>query len=113
MTAKQKDGGMRHVAFLRAINVGGHVVTMEVLKRQFAKMGFAGVETFIASGNVVFETRSKSREAAERNIEHALHKALGYEVVRLTWADLDHPRRVDALVRSALARASNRRVELT
>ena len=50
--------------------------------------------------------------AAEKRREDAL-RALGYEVVRLTWADLDHPRRVDALVRSALARASNRRVELT
>jgi very-short-patch-repair endonuclease len=45
--------------------------------------------------------------AAEKRREDAL-RALGYEVVRLTWADLDNPRRVDALVRAALARAERR-----
>ena len=45
----------RHIAFLRAINVGGHTVTMDRLRRLFGEMGFRGVETFIASGNVVFE----------------------------------------------------------
>jgi uncharacterized protein (DUF1697 family) len=44
---------LRFVAFLRAVNVGGHVVKMDVLKRHFEKMGFSDVETFIASGNVV------------------------------------------------------------
>jgi uncharacterized protein (DUF1697 family) len=70
----------RHIAFLRAINVGGHVVTMDVLKRHFTKMGFAPVETFIASGNIVFEARAAKTQALERTIEAALEKALGYEV---------------------------------
>jgi uncharacterized protein (DUF1697 family) len=69
-----------YVAFLRAINVGGHVVTMDVLKRQFTKMGLTSVETFIASGNVVFESRAAKAAALERTIEAALGKALGYEV---------------------------------
>ncbi len=34
---------------------------------------------------------------------------LGFEVVRLTWADLDNPHRVDALLKAALARAERRR----
>ncbi|MCC6187963.1 MAG: DUF1697 domain-containing protein [Anaerolineales bacterium] len=46
---------MRHVAFLRAINVGGHVVKMDMLRRLFTRMGSARVETYFASGNVVFE----------------------------------------------------------
>ena len=50
----------KYFAFLRAINVGGHVVTMDHLVRLFEGMGFSGVETFIASGNVIFET-SKGR----------------------------------------------------
>ena len=74
------DAMARHVAFLRAINVGGHVVKMDVLKRHFAKMGFTGVETFIASGNVIFESRAKDAAALERTIETALGKALGYDV---------------------------------
>ena len=68
------------VAFLRAINVGGHTVTMDELRGIFVTMGLAGVETFIASGNVVFESRAKGGAALEKNIEAALHKALGYEV---------------------------------
>jgi len=67
------------VAFLRAINVGGHVVTMDALRKLFTKMGFDGVETFIASGNVVFESRAKGA-TLETKIETALKKALGYEV---------------------------------
>ena len=41
---------------------------------------------------------------AEKAREDLL-RSLGYEVVRLTWADLDRPQRVDAMVRSAQARA--------
>jgi uncharacterized protein (DUF1697 family) len=72
---------MRYVAFLRAINVGGHVVKMEVLKTAFLDLGFTEVETFIASGNVIFDSRSKDQPGLERKIERALEATLGYEVV--------------------------------
>jgi uncharacterized protein (DUF1697 family) len=68
------------VALLRAINVGGRVVTMDELRGLFARMGFAGVETFIASGNVVFDSRAKGGAALEKKIEAGLARALGYEV---------------------------------
>jgi len=68
------------VAFLRAINVGGHTVTMDELRSRFTKMGFDAVETFIASGNVLFDSRSKGGAALEKKIETGLQKALGYEV---------------------------------
>ena len=45
----------RYVAFLRAINVGGHTVRMDALRRLFETWGGVNVETFISSGNVVFE----------------------------------------------------------
>jgi len=71
---------MRYVAFLRAINVGGHVVKMDVLRERFASLGYSNVETFIASGNVVFETTSRSSKALEKAIEKTLREKLGYEV---------------------------------
>ena len=37
----------RYVAFLRAINVGGHVVKMDHLRQLFESLGFSSVETFI------------------------------------------------------------------
>ena len=48
------------------------------------------------------------QEAAAEKIREDRLRANGYEVVRLTWADLDNPRRVDALIRAALARAAAR-----
>jgi len=70
----------RFVSFLRAINVGGHTVTMADLREVFVGAGFDGVETFIASGNVIFDARAKDATAIERRIEAHLHKSLGYEV---------------------------------
>jgi len=71
----------KYIAFLRAINVGGHhTVKMDFLRRLFESLGFSSVETFIASGNVVFETTSKNAQALEREIENRLREALGYEV---------------------------------
>lgn len=70
----------RLIAFLRAINVGGHTVTMDELRRLFAGFGCGDVETFIASGNVIFTSRARDIAALERKIETQLHAALGYEV---------------------------------
>ena len=71
---------LRYVAFLRAINVGGRVVKMERLRALFEELGFAQVETFIASGNVIFETGAMKVDALEKKIERQLENALGYEV---------------------------------
>jgi len=70
----------RYAAFLRAINVGGRVVKMERLRTLFEELAFSDVKTFIASGNVVFESRSRSAGALEKSIEAHLKAALGYEV---------------------------------
>jgi uncharacterized protein (DUF1697 family) len=70
----------KYVAFLRAINVGGHTVKMDYLRELFAGLGFRNVETFIASGNVIFDSTSKSTLTLERKIESCLREALGYEV---------------------------------
>ncbi len=69
----------RYIAFLRAINVGGHTVKMDYLRQLFAMLGFSNVETFIASGNVLFETNLKS-SALEKKIESKLRETLGYDV---------------------------------
>jgi uncharacterized protein (DUF1697 family) len=71
---------VRYVAFLRAINVGGHVVKMDRLRKIFESMRLRNVETFIASGNVIFTARTADTAALERKIEARLHQALGYEV---------------------------------
>ncbi len=70
----------RHIAFLRGINVGGHRVKMEELGRLFGGLGFSDVSTFIASGNVVFESPNEDCPGLEREIEGHLETELGYEV---------------------------------
>jgi uncharacterized protein (DUF1697 family) len=70
----------RLIAFLRAINVGGHTVTMAQLRKEFEALGFEDVETFIASGNVLFSARSAKPGALEKKIEARLRASLGYEV---------------------------------
>jgi uncharacterized protein (DUF1697 family) len=70
----------RYAAFLRAINVGGRVVKMETLRAQLAGAGLVDVETFIASGNVLFHSPAKSAALLETRIEAVLREALGYHV---------------------------------
>jgi uncharacterized protein (DUF1697 family) len=70
----------RYIAFLRAINVGGRVVKMDVLRSIFESLRFRNVETFIASGNVIFETSGSDPGALEQRIEESLRQKLGYEV---------------------------------
>ena len=53
---------------------------MDHLKKLFEKMGFAKVETFIASGNVIFETKLKNQNSIKQKIEQELAKELGYRV---------------------------------
>lgn len=70
----------KYIAFLRAINVGGHTVKMDYLRELFEALGFTSVETFIASGNVIFETKEKNVAGLEKKIGDHLKQSLGYEV---------------------------------
>jgi uncharacterized protein (DUF1697 family) len=70
----------RYVAFLRGINLGRRRVVMSRLVAVFKRMGFGRVETFIASGNVLFDADTADTGALETKISAALKSALGYEV---------------------------------
>jgi len=70
----------KYVAFLRAINVGVHTVKMDRIRHMFEEMEFADVETYIASGNVIFDSKSSSEKTIENKVENYLRKTLGYEV---------------------------------
>jgi uncharacterized protein (DUF1697 family) len=79
----------RYITFLRAINVGGHTVKMDHLRQLFTALGYTHIETFIASGNVIF-TAPGDPPTLEHQIAHHLHTALGYPVATFlrTPADL-------------------------
>ncbi|HEX6910505.1 MAG TPA: DUF1697 domain-containing protein [Longimicrobium sp.] len=85
------SGPRRYVAFLRAVNVGKRQVKMDRLRALFQQAGFGGVETFIASGNVIFTSPRADARALEKRIEGVLRTELGFEVETFlrTPAELD------------------------
>jgi len=68
------------VAFLRAINVGGHNVKMKHLRSLISGYGLCGVETFIASGNVFLDAGRRKPAKVETLLETRLEADLGYPV---------------------------------
>jgi uncharacterized protein (DUF1697 family) len=69
-----------YTALLGGINVGGHRVRMTDLRTHFEALGLSSVSTFIASGNVSFETTARNVTRLEARIERHLEQALGYAV---------------------------------
>jgi uncharacterized protein (DUF1697 family) len=114
----------RYVALLRGINLGGHTVKMDRLKKLFEELGFKNVETFIASGNVIFESASRSAGALEKKIAAHLEKSLGFPALPFLRTDrelaavLEHEACADLGVRAlyigflaeALSKASHERL---
>jgi uncharacterized protein (DUF1697 family) len=70
----------RYIAFLRGINLGKRRPPMSRLKALFEDLGFAHVSTFIASGNVIFQTKAGTAAKLEQKIERHLERSLGYDV---------------------------------
>ena len=69
----------KHIAFLRAINVGGtKIIKMDHLKKTFESFGLQNVQTYIQTGNVIFEEQASPN--LEAQIEKQLEAALGYQV---------------------------------
>ena len=71
----------RYVALLRGINVGGkNKVAMADLREAFEDGGHEAVQTYIQSGNVVFESR-RPRATLEGDIERLLERRFGVPLV--------------------------------
>jgi len=71
---------MKYVAFLRAINVGGHaIIKMTDLKKMFESAGLENVQTYIQSGNVIFES-DEDETSLTKQIERQLENAAEYKV---------------------------------
>jgi uncharacterized protein (DUF1697 family) len=70
----------RYIAFLRGINLGKRHLPMSQLRDLFEELGFDDVETFIASGNIVFSSKVKDASQLESRIANHLEASLGYNV---------------------------------
>jgi uncharacterized protein (DUF1697 family) len=69
----------RHVALLRAVNVGGRKLPMAELRALCAEIGWTEIATYIQSGNVVFSSQGKAA-ALETALEEAIRERFGFEV---------------------------------
>ncbi|MDX1631696.1 MAG: DUF1697 domain-containing protein [Thermoanaerobaculia bacterium] len=70
----------RYAAFLRGMNLGNRRITNDELAAHLEELGFTDVGTFLASGNVVFETDATDSETVRSRIEEGLEAALDYRV---------------------------------
>jgi len=80
-----------YIAFLRGINVGGHKkIPMKELRDLFLKMKLNNVQTYIQSGNVVFQSEENNIKTLKLKIEKNISSCFGFDVPVLikTYAEL-------------------------
>lgn len=71
----------KFAAFLRGINVGGkNKIKMETLRETFAALQFKNVQTYINSGNVIFETAKTDDKKLVEQIENAIEKEFSLSI---------------------------------
>jgi uncharacterized protein (DUF1697 family) len=70
----------RHVAFLRAINIGGRRASAKQLTAALEGAGFENVRPFRASGNLIFDAERAPAVALAKRADEALTATLGFEV---------------------------------
>ncbi len=92
---------MRYVALLRGINVAGKtLVRMGELRSCLEELGLEAVSTYIASGNVLFESAERDPARLEASIERAIAERLGV-ALRVVVLDRDAYGRVVAAIPKA------------
>lgn len=68
----------KYAAFLRGIGPGNPNMAGGRLRETCEKLGFANVQSIIASGNLVFETDRSDARAIEQDLEQAWAEELGF-----------------------------------
>ena len=72
---------MKYAALLRGINVGGkNKLPMQELAELFAGAGCRNVETYIQSGNVVFQASAALAKDVPSFVSEAIEQRFGYRV---------------------------------
>jgi uncharacterized protein (DUF1697 family) len=79
------------ISMLRGINVGGHAkIKMDALRALYSSLAFENPQTYVQSGNVIFETNERNLEQIARRIQSAIEKqfACRPEIMLRTAEDL-------------------------
>lgn len=84
------------IALFRGINVGGHhILPMKELVAELEDLGLASVRTYIQSGNVVFESASRSAAALSKKIADRVDENHGFRPAVLVMRAADLARAMD------------------
>lgn len=72
---------MRWIALLRGINVSGQkIIRMELLRAAVEAAGLQNVQTYIQSGNLVFDTNEKSATVLADLLHACIEQNFGFQV---------------------------------
>lgn len=100
---------VRYVALLRGINVGGKtLVKMAALKTCVETLGLENVATYIASGNVLFESARRDAAGLETDIERAIEEHVDLPVKIVVLDRASYSRIVEAIPKSWIGDSSLR-----
>ncbi|NBC08978.1 MAG: DUF1697 domain-containing protein [Bacteroidetes bacterium] len=70
-----------YITLLRGINVSGkNKIKMADLRRSLSGLGYTGLQTYIQSGNIVFDAEAQDTGAVETAIAQCIQEDFGYEV---------------------------------
>jgi uncharacterized protein (DUF1697 family) len=100
---------VRYIALLRGINVGGKtLIKMADLKACVEELGLDDVSTYIASGNVLFESGERDVARLETKIERAIEQRFKLPVKVVVLDRAAYARIVKAIPKSWVGDASVR-----
>ena len=68
-----------YVAMLRAVNVTGHTIKMEQLRGLCDGLGLQKVETYVQSGNIVFQAKTENPALLSKRIAESILDSFGFE----------------------------------
>jgi uncharacterized protein (DUF1697 family) len=72
---------MRYVALLRGINVSGQKkIKMLDLRAMCGQMGLQEVQTYIQSGNIIFESSEEDTTVLEKDLKEQIQATFGFDV---------------------------------
>ena len=70
-----------YISMLRGINVSGHkMIKMEALRNLYTQLNFKNVQTYIQSGNVIFQSTEKNINKLEQKIADKILEEFGFDV---------------------------------
>lgn len=76
-----------YITLLRGINVGGHrLIKMKELQLLCESIGFSNMQTYIQSGNLVYQFDEKNVNIIDKQIENIIESTFGFKVPSQTFS---------------------------